>query len=168
MEIVSNFGIEPVFLAAQIVNFLIIAYLLKRFAYKPIMSLLKNRQDTIAKGLLEAEEARVLLEQASEKEQEILKAAQMEAKKMLDETKKHNEALMHSAEEQTRKQAEEMLKEAKEQIIKESQETEKRLVKHTSELAVTFLEKAVKDLFGPEEQKEVMKRAMKEMKGKEN
>ncbi len=164
MEIIGNFGIEPILLAAQIVNFLIIAYLLKRFAYKPILSLLKKRQETVTLGLKQAEEARVLLEQASEKEKAMLQKAQTEAKALLSETRKHNEALMKTAEEQTKKRADDILKEAKEQIERETKEAEKRLQVHTSELAVVILEKAIKELFGTDQQQEVVKKAVKQLK----
>ena len=56
MEIIKNFGIDPLLLIAQIVNFLIIFYILKRFALKPILDILKKRENTIKEGLREAEE----------------------------------------------------------------------------------------------------------------
>ena len=47
MEILNNFGFQPTLFIAQIVNFLILAYVFKRFLYKPILKTLKDRQKTM-------------------------------------------------------------------------------------------------------------------------
>jgi F-type H+-transporting ATPase subunit b len=165
MEILTQFGVDKYLLAAQIINFLVIAYILKRFAYKPILKLLEDRKKTIAQGLSQADEARILLEQANEKESTLLKNAQAAARKMQDEAKKHAEEIMRKTEEDTKKRAEQMLLEAKEKIELEARTVEKRLEAHTTELAVAFLEKAVSSLFTPADQKAVLSRAVKELKG---
>jgi F-type H+-transporting ATPase subunit b len=58
MEILKTFGFDPILLGAQIINFLIIFYLLKRFLYKPVLGMLKTREDKIKEGIKQAEEAR--------------------------------------------------------------------------------------------------------------
>lgn len=161
MEVLHEFGVEPVLLVAQIVNFLIIAYILKRFAYKPVLKLLDDRKKTIEQGLKQAEEARVLLEQANEKETALLKNAQQQAKKMQDEAKKQSEEILKTTEENARKRAEQMLLEAKEKISEETRAAEKRLEAHTTELAMVFLQKAVSELFTPADQKAVLEKAAK-------
>ena len=57
MEIIKNFGVEPVLLVAQIINFLIILFILKKFLYKPVLDTLKKREDSIKEGLKQAEES---------------------------------------------------------------------------------------------------------------
>lgn len=168
MEFLHEFGIEPALLVAQIINFLIIAYILKRFAYKPILSLLQDRKKTIELGLQQAEQAKKLLEQANEKETALLKNAQLAAQKMQEEAKKRSDIILKQTEENAKKRTELLLAQAKQQIEVETKEAEKRLERHTSELAVTFLQKAVSELFTEKEQKEVLQRAMKTMKGKKN
>lgn len=166
MELIKNFGIEPWLLAAQVVNFLIILYLLKRFAYKPILQVLKTRQETIKKSLKDAEEARLLLEKTEQKEKEILKKAQEEAKKIIAETKKQSDLMLQEAEARTRKQAERILQEAREQIAYESKQTEKRLSGHISELAVHFLQKTLSGFFSENDQEVIIKQALKKIKSK--
>lgn len=168
MEVLHDFGFEPLLLVAQIINFLIIAYLLKRFAYKPILTLLQNRKNTIQQGLEQAEQARKLLEQANEKETALLKNAQLTAQKMQEDAKKQSDIILKLAEENTKKRTEQLLAQAKQQIEVETKKAEKRLEKHTSELAVTFLQKAVSELFTQKDQKEVLQRAMKVMKETKN
>ena len=76
MEILNNFGFEPILFFAQIVNFLIIYLVLKKFLYKPLLKVLNDRKHKIEEGLKSAEESNRLLKETIDKEQEILKNAQ--------------------------------------------------------------------------------------------
>ncbi len=166
MEILGKFGINPILLAAQLVNFLIIFYIVKKFALKPILTVLKNREKTIKDGLEQAEETRKLLQETENKEREILRKAQLEAKQLLEEAKKHREDVLKNAEVETREQTEKMLKEAKEQISLETKEAEKRLAGHISQLAIEILEKSSQELFTGKEQTLVVDRALRTLKKK--
>lgn len=136
--------------------------------YKPVQEMLRKREETIKHGLQQAEEARLLLEKTEEKEREVLKKAHEEAKKLLAETKAQRVQMLTENETLTRKQAENILKEAKAQIAFETAEAEKRLSSHISQLAVTFLQKSISDLFSEEDQELIMKNALKKMNEKVN
>ncbi len=166
MEVLGKFGINPILLAAQIVNFLIILFVVKKFALKPILTILKNREKTIKEGLEQAEEARKLLQETTDKEREILRKAQLEAKALLEEAKKHRDDVLKNAEMQTKEQTEKMLKEAKEQISLETKAAEKRLAGHISQLAIEILEKSSQELFTGKEQTLVVDRALSTLKKK--
>lgn len=166
MELLHEFGFDPILLIAQIVNFLIVLWILKKFLYKPLLDTLKTRRETIAKGLKDAEEARLMYEKAEERESEILKKAQAEAKKLLEDAKKQHTEMLHTAEENAKNQADIILKEAREQIAFEARETEKRLSGHISQLAVQFLQKSLENAFTEKEQEVIMRQAMKNLKGK--
>jgi len=94
MEVLSKFGINPVLLVAQIVNFLIILFIVKKYALKPILKMLKDRETTIKNGLQQAEDAKKLLEDTAEKERDVLKKAHTQARELLDEAKKDGEELL--------------------------------------------------------------------------
>lgn len=168
METAQQFGINWILLAAQVVNFLIVLYILKRLMYKPIQQMLKNREKTIREGVEQAEQARVSLEKAAEKEKEILKKAHAEAKQLLDETKVQRAQMLLENEALTKKQAEAILKEARSQIAFETAEAERRLSTHISQLAVTFLQKSISELFSEDDQELIMKNALKKIKEKTN
>jgi F-type H+-transporting ATPase subunit b len=164
MEILKNFGLNPVLLAAQIVNFLIIIYLLKRFLYKPILDILKKRQTTIKEGLKQAEEARIKLEKVVIEEKSILRQAQLQSKKILEDAKKESLEISKQMAIDAKKQTEKLLSDTRDQIARESIETEKRLAVNTSKLAVTFLKKALTEFFTSKEQDEVVAQALKKIK----
>lgn len=162
------FGINPILLGAQIVNFLIVFYILKRFALKPILAMLKNREKTIREGLEQADEARKLLEETTEKEKAVLRKAHLEAKALLEEAKKQREFLLSETESKTKEQADRILQEAREQIIFETKEAEKRLVGHISTLAVDIIRRSSSELFTQKDQTAVIENAVKNLKKKTN
>ncbi len=163
MEIVRNFGVNPILLAAQIVNFLIVFFVLKKFLYKPELEMLHKRQTTIKQGMQQAEEARVKLEKVIIEEKNILKSAQLNAKKIIEESRGESIELTRRMNESAKKQTEKMINDAREQIARESIETEKRLAVQTSKLAVSFLEKALREFFSVKEQKEVLSNVIKKI-----
>ncbi len=167
MELIKNFGLDPVFLVAQIVNFLVILFLLRKFLYKPILEMLKKRQDTIKEGLRNAEEANSRLEQVIEEEKEILRNAQTQAKKMLDDVKIQTTALSKKMSEEAKDKSEKLLLDAREQIEKDAKDAEKKLALNISRIALQFLQKSLQGLFTEEDQKAVIKRAIKKTKEQE-
>lgn len=168
MEIVKEFGIKPILLVAQIVNFLVILYILRRFFYKPVTQLLKKREDTIKEGLEKAEEARIRLEKVAEEEKKILKEAQSQAIKIIDEAKTQGANISKKAEEETLKQIERMITEARNQIAQDTKEAQNKLTAHVSKLAIAFLQKSVSEVFNEKTQDEIMSKAIKRLKGKTN
>lgn len=164
MEILKSFGVDPILLGAQIINFLIVFFILKKFLYKPVLELLSKRQTTIKEGLKHAEEARVKLEKVIVEEKNILRNAQMQAKKIIEEAREESIGLTRQMNDSAKKQAEKILSDAKEQIIRESNAAEKRLAVSTSKLAISFLEKALSEFFSSEEQKEVVSNALSKIK----
>ncbi|HZQ29506.1 MAG TPA: F0F1 ATP synthase subunit B [Patescibacteria group bacterium] len=164
MEIAKSFGLDPFLFGAQLINFLIVFYLLKRFLYKPVLTLLKKRQNTIEEGLRQAQEGKELFEKAVEKEKEILRKAQETARETIANAKEQANQVSLQIEQNSKRQAERILIEAKQQIDLETKEAEKRITVRISELSVDFLSRALKDLFSEKEQKEVLEKALKELK----
>lgn len=168
MEIIKNFGVDPIYLGAQIINFLIILYFLRRFLYKPVFEMLKKREREIKDGLEKTEEVRKLLEKTIEDEKNVLKKAQNLANKIIDDAKNEALEIQKATEGLSKKQAEKIIIEAREQIFRETKEAEERLTAHVSKLAVVFLQKALSELFSPKEQEEIMSKAIKKLKERPN
>lgn len=166
MQLLSKFGVDPVFLAAQIVNFLVIFFILKKFLYKPIFEMLSKRKEAIETGLKHAEQMRLLLEKTQEKEKSILKEAQLQARKFVENAKKEAEEMMLQSKEKTKKETERMIDDAKAAIAEEVKKVEIKLSAQTAMLAVKFLEKSMQGLFTERDQKEIMERARKKISQK--
>lgn len=164
MDILHNFGVNPYLLGAQVINFVIVFLILKRFLYKPLLSMLKNREEAIKKGLADAEQARKLLEDAEAKETKLLQKANSEARKLIDDAKKESQDMLAAAELKTKEYTDQMISEAKAQITEDMKKAEKQLSANITTLAVHVLEKSIADLFSQDEQEVVIKRAIKKLK----
>jgi len=86
LDILNNIGINPVFLLAQIVNFIVLAILLRALLYGPITRMLDERRARIEKGLEDARAAEAARANAEAERQRILDEARAEAQKLRAET----------------------------------------------------------------------------------
>lgn len=163
MEIIQQFGVEPVLLVAQIINFLILLFILKKFAYKPIFKMLSDRKKTIENSLKQAEDAKRALDEALEKEKEILKNAQNSASKILQDTKVQADEMIENAREQAKTQMDQMIDDARRQLSQDAKDMEKRLAQKTAQMATDIVKNAAKSIFTEKEQKEVIKKMAKKM-----
>lgn len=168
MEILKNFGIEWPLLVAQIINFLIIFYVLKRFLYRPIFGLLKKRADTIKEGLEKAEEGKKSLDNALIKEKKIIKEAQETAQKIIHDAREQAQTLSKETEEKAKKHADRMIEDAKVQIDLDVRKAEQQLNKKIAKLSVEFLKKSLPDLFTSQEQSAIVAKAVKQLEKQPN
>src|SRR6266487_4508164 len=83
-QTVDAFGWNPQMFFSQVVSFAIVALLLRRFAYKPILAVLEERRRRIEEGQLNAEKIKKQLAKAEQRYAEILEKANAEAQKMID------------------------------------------------------------------------------------
>jgi len=88
MDALAQLGIDWKLLLAQVVNFGILLFILKRFAYQPMLQLMDERAARIEKGLKDAEAAEQKLRSVEEEEKTILASARQQAKELLVETDK--------------------------------------------------------------------------------
>ena len=143
MEIAKQFGIEPILLLAQIVNFLIILFVLKKFFYKPIVKMLEDRRKRIEESLKNADAIEEKLKATEEKSALILDTTRKNAEDILAEAKAEAQRIIDVAGEEARLTAEETLKKAMEQIASEREKMQKDLEAQTLDLVVATVKKVL-------------------------
>jgi len=87
-KITQDFGISTPFLVAQIINFSVVAFILWKFAFKPVMATLDARQQKIASGLKYADDMQAKLAATQQESAAVIKQAQLEAVRLIDEARK--------------------------------------------------------------------------------
>ncbi len=160
MEILNQFGINPILLAAQVVNFFILLFILKKFLYKPILKVLEERRKKIAESLRNAEEIELKLRKTQEQSENIIADTLEESKKILDDTNKVAAQIL----EDTNKQAERILMKTTEDTKKfiefEKAQMMNQVKDHLSNIVQLGLEKVWGTKISAEQRKiidEVMK-----------
>ncbi len=82
-----TFHVDTPHLVSQIVSFLIVATLLRLFAYKPVLQVLEERRKRIADGLANADKIKAEVARTEASRQEILNQANVQANKLIEEAR---------------------------------------------------------------------------------
>lgn len=164
MELLNEFGFDFKLFAAQLVNFLVIAYLFKKFLYKPILATLKKREQAIDKGLKDAEKAAKALEKAETEKDTILDAASKEAERIIKEARSSANEAKESILDDTRKEAEKIMQQTKEQIGLEREQFAKDARGLSLELSQRILEESIKGMFDERTQQQLIKKGISKIK----
>jgi F-type H+-transporting ATPase subunit b len=97
IELFGNFGVDGPHLLIQLINFSILAFVLYRFAIKPALGQMEERNRLIEKGLADAQAATQRLAEAQKASDAKLNAAADEAAKMLAEARNAAKAAVEAA-----------------------------------------------------------------------
>jgi F-type H+-transporting ATPase subunit b len=87
-KLVNDFGINLPGILAQMLSFCFVAFVLWRFAFKPVIATLDERQKKIESGLKYAEEMKAKLEATQQESAELIKKAQLECARFIEEARK--------------------------------------------------------------------------------
>jgi F-type H+-transporting ATPase subunit b len=113
-ETAAKFGFQFPLFISQCISFAIVAFLLHRFAYKPVLAVLEERRRKIAAGLADAAKMR---EQLAEAEQQISKRfaeAAAEAQRIIDEARSAGASLRETKAQEAIAEAEQIIAKARE------------------------------------------------------
>jgi F-type H+-transporting ATPase subunit b len=85
--IADQFGWNAQAFLSQVVLFVILAVLLRKFAYAPLLGMLEKRRQQISEGIENAEKTRVALAQAETRAAEIISQAGQQANRIIEEAR---------------------------------------------------------------------------------
>jgi F-type H+-transporting ATPase subunit b len=86
-ETALRFGLDWKHFVAQVISFLIVTFLLYRFAYKPILKVLEDRKQRIAEGLANSDKIKAELQRTEASRQDVLNEANAQANKLIEEAR---------------------------------------------------------------------------------
>ncbi len=161
MEILNQFGINPMLLAAQVVNFFILLLILKKFMYKPLLKVLDERKQKIAESLKNAEEIELKLQATNEQIDKMMAKTSDEIQKMYDETKKENALLKETGKKEVEVQAAIILQKAQEAVRAESNKMREEIRDELATLVELALQKVTGKIVTKEDQKTIIEREVK-------
>ena len=142
--VIKTFGVQPSLLAAQVVNFLVLLFLLKKFAYRPILKMLDARREKIALSLKQAEQIENRLQAIEAEKDQRLKAAAKEAQAIISEATKSGAQLIEEARQKASEDIKVLLKKNEEAMAREHDLLQKQIKAELSEMIVIGLTKVAK------------------------
>ena len=124
-------------------SFVILYFLLKKFAWKPILGTVNDREASIREALLAAENAKKEMENLKSDNEKILKEAKIERENMLKDAREIKTKLIADAENQAKEQASKLIESAQLAIQNEKNSAMSELKQTVVELSVGIAEKVI-------------------------
>lgn len=125
-------------------SFLVLMFLLTKFAWKPITAALKEREDSIDAALKAAENARKQMEQLTADNEKLLNQARAERDAMLKEANELKEGIIAQAKKSAAEEGAKILANAKEGIEREKVAAMNELKTQVALLSVDMAEKILR------------------------
>ncbi len=162
-ETAENFGFDVKIFLSQVISFVIVALLLKRFAYKPILAVLAERRQRIADGLLNADKIKQQLAEAEQRYQEILAKGNGEAQKMIDDARASAGVIAERKQHEAIAAAEQILVKAREASALEHERTMSQLKRELGRLVIDTTAKVTGKVLTPDDQRRLQEEASRQV-----
>ena len=143
------------------VVFTLLVLLLKKFAWKPILSAVDERNKSIKDSLAQAEKARSEMSELTANNEKIIAQAKVDRDIILKEARDMKSEIISEAKEKASKEADKIVSTAKEQISNEKMKAMTELKNHVADLSIDMAEKILKlELSDASKQKELITKAL--------
>ena len=141
MKLLEDFSIGLFFW--QILLFLLLFFLLKKFAWKPILNAVNEREEGIKNALAEADNARQEMENLKSDNEKILKEARAERDAMMKDAREIKESMISEAKEEAKAQGTKLIEQAKTTIQNEKLAAITDLKNQVADLSISIAEKVM-------------------------
>jgi F-type H+-transporting ATPase subunit b len=159
----ETFGWDWRLFLSQIVSFCIVALLLRRFAYKPILGVLEERRRTIEQGQLNAEKIKKQLAEAEQRYAEILAKANADAQRMIDEARTSAGHVAERKQQEAIASAEQIIAKAREASVIEHDRAMEALKHELGRLVVDTTAKVTGKVLSAEDQRRLQEEASRQL-----
>ena len=162
-QIFSNFGVTWPKFIAQIILFLVVYWVLNKYAFGPVLKMLNERRRRIEEGQHNAEKIKKQLAEAELRYQEVLRKANEEATRLLEEARTSSDAISQKQLQQAIKDAEGIIAKAQDTIVQERNKMIYEVKKEMVGLVVNTTAKVVGKVLTPEDQKRLSEETVKQL-----
>jgi F-type H+-transporting ATPase subunit b len=146
-----------------IITFLVLLWLLTKFAWRPLLRVLDARRETIRKSLDDAQQAKQELEELNQKSAQILKNAYAEAESILSKSRVEAEKFREEMKQKARTDAEVIIREARAQIETETGRVLRQIRAEVADLSVAIASKLIRKDFTKEDNSALIEETLKQM-----
>ena len=155
--------VNPGLMIWTVVTFIILLILLKKIAWKPILSALDKRENDIREALSQAETAKEEAKKILEENQAILAKAEEESKKIIEQSRNYAQSLKDQMLLESKEQAKKIIDEASSEIERKKDAAFEELKGQIAEIAVNAAEKIIRESLDAQKGKQVVDRYLNEI-----
>jgi F-type H+-transporting ATPase subunit b len=159
----ETFGWNWQLFLSQVVSFCIVAFLLRQFAYKPILAVLQERRRRIEEGQLNAEKIKQELAAAEQRYSEIVAKGNADAQRMIDEARASASHLAERKQQEAIAAAEQIIAKAREAAAIEHERTMAALKREVGRLIVDTTAKVTGKVLTTEDQRRLEEEAARQI-----
>lgn len=146
-------------------SFLIVLFLLKKMAWKPILKALKEREESINEALKAADKAKFEMAELKAGNKKLLKEARTERDELLKEARETKNKIIAEAKEAAGGEANKIIRSAKETIENQKKAAISDLKDQVAQLSIDIAEKILKnELSDSKKQNDLVKDSIKDFK----
>lgn len=157
-------GLNPSAFVIQLITFVFVFMVLKRFAFKPITRVLEKRRQTIDDGVRLGQKLEKEKDKLDQEVARVMREARHEADKIIAAGHKDARAAVRDAEKTAVAKAERILKDTEERVAEESEHARRKLEKDLVGLVSEATETIVGEKVDAKRDAELVERAMKGQK----
>ena len=150
--------------AWQTLLFVVLMFLLRKFAWKPILTAVNEREDSILEALKSAEEAKLKMAELKADNQALLNEARVERDAILKEARTMKDGIVAEAKTSATAEADKIVAAARESIQHEKMAAITDLKNQVAVLSIEIAEKILKDeLSSADKQKAIIDNVVKDI-----
>lgn len=157
----SALGLNPAAFLVQLISFILVFWLLKRLAFKPIVKILNERQRVIDEGVRAGQTMADRRRQLDEEVTQILHAARNEADHIIAIGQKEAREIVRQAEQNAAKKAQAMLVEAEARVAEETARGRRQLEREVASMVADATEAVVGQKLNAKTDSELIKQAVR-------
>jgi F-type H+-transporting ATPase subunit b len=160
---ISSLGINLKGFVFQLITFVIVLLILRRWVFPKLVATLEARRKTLEESLVQARQTEETLHQAEAKAGEILQAARVQADAALAEANTRAEEIIAKGEAAASERAARIVKEAEERLAQEHQKLYSELKKELAGLVAVATEKVLRKKINEREDRALIESSLKEL-----
>ncbi len=141
----SLVDVNPGLIFWTVITFLILLFILKKVAWKPILTALNEREEAIKESLEKAERAKEEAHKVLQENQTSLLKAEEESKKIIEQSREYAQKLKDQMLKESKEQAQKIIDDASSQIEQKKEAAFEELKTKVAELAIQASEKILKE-----------------------
>ncbi len=147
----------------KVIVFALLLFLLRKFAWKPIVSALSEREETIDASIRQAERALEEARQTGEKNEEARRAAEENARRIMQDARAAAERVRTEDLEKTRARIRQMQKQAQDEIEREKQRALEELRDEVAGLAIQTAEQILEETLDTDRHRKLVNRFIEQL-----
>jgi len=159
----SLLDVNPGLIVWTFITFILLLVILKKVAWKPILTALENREKGIEESLNRAEKAKEEAQKILDENKASLSKAEEESKKIIDQSRTYADELKEQMLKQSKEQAQKLIDDAAAEIERKKQSAFEELRNQIAEISVNAAEKIMKETIDSEKNKQLVTKYLNEI-----